>query len=515
MRPRTPRLSRGLPALSLLVVLAAACEGAGRPAEAGVTVTVFDPAHEIIFNPVWDMPAKFLLFSPLVAFDESGDIEPRLARSWENSPDGREWTYHLRTDVRWHDGVPFTARDVAFSIELLSHPAIGSYPTPVRVRVPDDSTISIRFRRPRSGDDWWNVFYPRHLLESADPETFFEWDFWTRPVGNGPYRWERHVPRQLVELRANPDYFKGAPRIDRLFVKFGGGAPLAELLSGGVDAATFVSRPDARRLRADPRFRVYYQVWPDVGWLEGIFWNASSPLFSDARVRRALTMAIDREELRALQGLPADLPLFDVLFTGRQYWAGEVPAPLPHDPDAAAGLLSEAGWRDRDGDGVRERDGRPLRFSALVEGSGPAATHSYGQAAVYVQRSLAEVGVAMEIVQLEAGLRRRLQSGDYEAAFSRLFQPHAHDWFVADSATGWQHPRVRQVLEALRDAHLDEARDSLYGGMWPILAEEVPITFLGPQVQWFAAHRKIRGLSSPFRARTLMHLEHAWVDQAP
>lgn len=96
----------------LALLLGGCGSGADEASPGPVTVTVLDPAHEVIFNPVWDMPAKFLLFSPLVGHDEKGEYEPRLARAWEASPDGRVWTYHLRTDVLWHDGVPFTHRRI-------------------------------------------------------------------------------------------------------------------------------------------------------------------------------------------------------------------------------------------------------------------------------------------------------------------------------------------------------------------------------------------------------------------
>ncbi len=92
--------------LLLIGVFATACDRPAGGRRLGATVTVLDPTNEIIFNPVADMWAKFLLFAPLMSFDENGEIEPRLARSWEHSPDYREWTYHLRSDVLWHDGVP-------------------------------------------------------------------------------------------------------------------------------------------------------------------------------------------------------------------------------------------------------------------------------------------------------------------------------------------------------------------------------------------------------------------------
>jgi ABC-type transport system substrate-binding protein len=512
--PPTAGLHCGLALLGS--VLLAGC-GAGDASEADTEpgdtrVTVLDPAYEIIFSPVWDMPAKFLLFSPLVGYGEAGEYEPRLARSWERSPDGRHWAYRLRTDVRWHDGEPFTARDVAFTIRLLSRPEIGYYRTPLSLEVPDDSTVVLSFERPFGGEDWWTIMLPRHLLEGLDPAEFFRWDFWLDPVGTGPFRWARLVPRTVVELVANPDYFRGRPRIDRLQVKFGGGSPMAELLSGQVDAATYISRTELHRLRQDRRFRVHYAITPEVTWVEGIFWNHRSPLFAEAGVRRALTMAIDRQELREVQNLPPGLPVFDVLFTGRQFWAGELPTPIPFDPVGAARLLDQAGWRPGP-DGIRQRDGRPFRFTAITPAGGPTATHGYGQAAVYVQAALRRVGVLMEIQQIEGGAQARFRAGDFEAIFHRFFQPHAERFFLADAALGYAPPRLLELLAALHEAQGPAASDSLHREMWPILRDDVPATFLAPQVQYFVVRDGIRGLSSPFRAHTLMDMEHAWVER--
>ncbi len=397
-----------------------------------------------------------------------------------------------------------------FSLELMAHPDILYFPRLEEIVVPDDSTVVLRSEKPGDGLDWWTVYYPKHLLEDEDPENFFEWDFWTRPVGNGPYRWGRFVPKTMVELEANSDYFLGKSRIERLVVKFGGGSLLAELLSGQVDAATFLSRADLPKLEADPRFRVYHQIEPVVGWVEGIYWNLRNPLFSDARVRRALTLAIDREELRKLQGLPDGLPIFDVLFTGRQFWADELPEPLPFDPEAARTLLEQTGWRDTDSDGVRERGGQEFRFTVLVQTGGPSQTHGFGQAAIYVQAAFRRVGVHMEIRALESGLRQRVRAGEFEAAFDRFFRGGALRHF---ETLGYDDPRVIALLEEARFPADSAATDRLFREMWPILGADLPLTFLAPQVQYFVAHRRIKGLSSPFRARTLMHMEHAWVEE--
>ncbi|MCK5411912.1 MAG: hypothetical protein KAJ67_07445 [Gemmatimonadetes bacterium] len=505
-------------ALLLSAALLAGCGGADVPqagrTDAPVTVTVLDPEYEIIFNPIWDMPAKFLLFLPMATFDDAGKIIPNLARSWEHSEDYRTWTYHLRTDVLWHDGVPVTAHDVGFSMALMARPDIGYYGPLESVAVHDDSTITIRSQRPQEVD-WWTVFYPKHLLQELDPASFMEWEFWTRPVGNGPFRYVRHEPRTLWEMEANPAYYAGKPAIDRLRIKFGGGEALPELLSGQVDAATYVRREDIPQLEADLRFDVYYLVSPGVEWIEGIFWNLKHPFLGEPAVRRALTLAVDRRELRQLQRIPGELPTFDGFFTGRQFWTGNLPDPLPYDPSEAKRLLEARGWLDRDGNGVRERGGREARFTALVGGGGSGQTYSYGQAAVYVQAALREVGVAMDIQRLESGLHQRLLRGDFDAAFRRILQlPRGlRIFFREDSGPGWTDPAMIELVEAARQTRDPAAQDSLYTAMYRIVASWLPLTLLSPEVLWFVASERIKGLSSPFRADPLWHIEHAWVEE--
>jgi peptide/nickel transport system substrate-binding protein len=506
-------LCAGAAALTLLST--AACRPEGRRDRAGTnTLTILYPGDEWTFGPDYGMPAQFLVFQPLVTFDEHGDVVGALARSWQHSRDYRTWTVHLRTDVRWHDGVPFTAQDVAFTYRLWSHPAVDAVAPGARtVTVLDDSTLTIRYRQPQEGLDTWDVYYPRHLLEGLDPARFFEWDFWVRPVGTGPYRYARHVEKTLVELEANPDFYGGRPRIERLVLKFGS-RELTELLSGDVDVMAYAESALLPKLRGSDRFAVYYHLWPDVAWLAVIYWNHRDPILSDARVRRALTLAINRAELRRLLELPDDLAIVDGMFSGRQYRRRELPEPLPFDPDAARRLLEEAGWRDQNGDGIRERDGRQLRFTALVS-SGSEDEQGGSATAVYVQEGLRRVGVRMEVQLVETAVaRRRLSSGNFQVVFGRFYNWIARDqhWWGADGWTGYTNPRAQASFDSLLVAD-PERRDAIFRALMPIFREDVPVTLLFPQVQTIIASKRVRGLVSPFGSDPVMRAEKLWLQQ--
>jgi len=473
----------------------------------GPAVTVQYAADEGATGPNFDLPAQFLVFLPLVARNADGELEGRLARSWEPSEDFDSWTVHLNTDARWHDGVPVTADDIAFTVETLSRPDVGYLvPGEVAVTVLDDSTFIYESTLNSPLSDY-RTYYPKHLLEALDPTKFYEWEFWTQPVGNGPYRYVRHVPKTMMELRANADYFRGAPAIQRVVLKFGE-PQLTGLLAGDVDVLSSVSTLDLLKIASDSRFEAYYQFGSDA---EAIYWNHRSEFFQDASVRRALTLAIDRRELLDLLNLPENLPLFDVIFSERQW--NELPEPLPHDPREAVRLLEETGWRDVDGNGVRERGGKEFAFTLMVHGI------DGGRVGVYVQDQLKRLGVRVEIRNLAgwATLFGQVRAGDFEAAvFGHLMDVgsvRGHlKFFGADSYLGYENPNVSELLEAIAESGDPQKKDALFNTLWPLFQRDVPLTLLYPIVSTHVVRRRIRGLASPFRGDPVWYMEDLWIE---
>ena len=501
---------RILSVIGVAGLLAPACGPQDHRAGAAATLTVLMSGDERVLGLPYDMSAKFLVFLPLTAENADGELEPRLAQSWQHAPDYREWTVRLRSDLRWHDGIPVTAHDVKFTLDLMKHPRVRwAGPGDYDVRVLDDTTYTIAYRKRGPGNplDTWTVYYPRHLLEHLDPTEFENWEFWIRPVGNGPYRYVRHLPGAMLELEANPDFYRGTPRIERVVLKFGG-QPLAELLSGNVDVMT--TEADLLKVADDSRFTGYYRF--EAFAAQALVWNHRDPAFRDRRVRRALTLAIDRNELLQVLNLPRGTPLGDVLHTERQFRRGETPPPLPHDSAEAARLLDEAGWRDRDGDGIRERDGRPFRFSVLVPGAGSE------RAAVYVQSQLRRLGIVMEVETLEIrALFARVREAQFEAVLSYVHmrgEPGAGALhFEEDSPIGYVNPQVASRLRQARSAFDPAEVDRLYRELWPIFQADVPVTFLHPLVRTTIAHRRVRGLVSPDRIDPVADMEAVWLER--
>ena len=490
-----------------------------RPLADARPLTVLYDADERVFGPYWSVEAWFLMFLPLVTWDEHGEIAPALARRWERSPDARVWTFHLRSDVRWHDGTPTTAHDVKFTIELQGRTDVlfdDAWHEVDSIRVPDDTTLTIYYLRAKDALNTWMVYWPRHLLESLPPREFMSWTFWTRPVGNGPYRYVRHVPKTMVELEANLDFYAGKPAIDRVIIKFVGASPITELLSGTVDVVAWANLADLSKLAGDPRLRVYYQLAPEVPWLTVLAWNQRHPALADARVRRAFTAAINRRELLALLNLPPDLGLADAPYTPGQYRRRELRESIPYDPRTAGDLLAEAGWRDADGDGIRERAGKPLRLTLL------AGRDVDRTVAVYVQAALRRVGADIAVESVEMDVVRQLRSGDFDAALSPFWNhPDSHlAWFgpgigqnrrrPESDLIGYRNPDVARLLAAARAAVDLAERDRFYGQVAPLIQADVPVTFLFPAVQAYVVRRELQGLIEPYRADPVQFLEHLW-----
>jgi peptide/nickel transport system substrate-binding protein len=484
------------------------------------TLTILFESDDYILGPSRDDSPKFLMFEPLVR-GYGTRAEPGLAERWEHSEDFRTWTFYLRRDVRWHDGVLFTAHDVAFSLELFRRPDIALYSFPLlidSITVADDHTLVVSFPRPTGPDlalPGWTVFYPKHLLEDFDPEDFFDWEFWKRPVGNGPYRYVRGVPNTMMELEANPDYFEDPPAIERVVLRLSTGNKVLELLSGNADAAYYLSGADIAKLAEDPRFRVYFQ------WItaepQAIHWNQRHPFLAEAAVRRALSHAIDRRELARMLHLPDEMPLVGGLSPDDRaldlYREGMLDQGPSFDPGTAARLLDEAGWVD-DGDGVRERGEVEARITLLARQSGILSTLSLS---VLLQDQLRRVGVEVEIRPVEPRVWRELyRSGDFDATVHDVRNYPSdllrEDFFGEGTRIGYRNPEIVGLLKALLLELDPPAQDTLYADINAILRRDAPVTFLFPYFEAYAAHRKVRGLRTPDRSHPIRWIRELWIE---
>ena len=521
-RGRTRRC-RTLGSILVALVCTSGCQSdrseRALPMEDGLrTVRVlYNGADEGIFGPFWDDSPKFLIFQPLVTYEVNtcSDIVGGLAARWEPSSDWKTWTVELRSDVRWHDGMPVTSTDVAFTVGLLNDPDVLAYgAAPVdSIEILDSLRFRVHLDRP---SDWpvdgWFVVYPSHLLKDLDPAEFRSWEFWTRPVGNGPFRYVRHVPATMVELEANPDYYLGRPSIDRVQIKFTssgqGQSGVMELLAGNVDLVSRLSPIQADMLDGEPNLSSYYIYQALSVWL---IWNFTDPRFSDLRVRQALAHATDRVELQRVLGFPDGVPVTDGIFFMCDPQAIRTPEPYAYDLQRARTLFAEAGWDDSDGDGVIDRDGEPFAFTLLLHRRAVTA-------ATFVQDQLRRIGIDMQLQTLDWSIvNARFDAGDFEAIIAPLPSPERRV-VATGSPLGVLDRELAKAVAALVDEpDIDRKLRS-----WEIVGEQyrdlAPALFLHSVVHVLMADERLMGIGAPgtiVRRMSWRHafggLEHLWV----
>jgi peptide/nickel transport system substrate-binding protein len=434
--------------------------------------------------------ARRLITDSLVQYDADLDLVPMLATSWDVSPDGLTVSFELRRDVRWHDGSRVTADDVVFSVAKARDPSalersyLSQFEDLVSLEALGEHRVRAVYSEPYADflEAWTLPIIPAHL--AGIEEDLLAGEFARNPVGCGPFRFVRYEEDIELVLEANPDYWMGRPALDGIRFEIVPNERTAyqALLRGDVD---FMGAPpdiwrealaseDASHLGklVFERMMVWYIAWNLSG---------GDPLFDDAGVRRAMMLALDREPFieKVLDGL--GLPA-TTTYHPSSPWAAPDLEPIGYDPDAARRLLEEAGWIDRDGDGIRDREGRRFSFTLLAARSSQEIN---ARIVAWVQQSLREVGVEMEIEILEWGaFRERRGAGRFDAIASTLgFTPIADQSELYHSSAreagfnffGLDDPTVDALLERGRVTFDPEARAEIYHELQRRLDEIQPI----------------------------------------
>ena len=486
------------------------CKQKKESVESNDTITILYIGDERIFHQdYWGMEATYWIFLPLAEFegDQRGEVHPVLAENWTHSVDYRIWTVKLRNDIYWHDGVQMTAHDIKFSIDLKVKAFGGNLPG-LHCELIDDFNFKFIFDNPVSTLETWEVYYPKHLLENLDPADYYNWDFWKQPIGNGPYKFVRSIPKTMVEVEANPNYFGSQPKIKKAILKFSQQPSLQELLSGNVDAITYAPRDFLFKLKEDDRFNSYHW-WG--GWIESIMWNHTDPLFSEAKVRKALTMAINREELSEVLNYPEDIPISDVFYSKNQRINSNIPAPVKFNPSKALQLLKECGWQDSNQDNILDKNGADFRFTVIVEEQNTVM-------ATYIQDNYRQLGIVMNIVTMEGNIiRQRIKNNDFQALISRVSNMSGDvvrlkSYLSKNSTIGYDNPEIDSLLNVMEQTGNPEEIDRLYSKIAPILQRDFPLTFLFPQVQTHIVNSKIKGLNNLYKTDPVWFLESLWIE---
>lgn len=450
---------------------------------------------------------------------------PLLAESYEWSADRKTLTFKLRDDADWSDGVPVTADDVRFTWQAQTHPDVAWENAHSKGAITDVEVVSpkmVRFHFSRAyakqlldvNEGW---ILPRHAWSRLP---FSEWRKnadWFREhlVVSGPFTVESWSPRQQVVLRRNERYFEpGKPYLDRLVLRTVAdqNALVSQLLSGAIDFSTLTSAADAERLARDPRLEVH-RYWSRT-WVP-IAWNAQRDPFSSAEVRRALTLAIDRQTIvETLWGSYARVIPSPI---GASVWAYDPSLkPWPYDPAEARRILAVQGFADRDGDGVIERNGRPFRFEIATN----AGNQQRVDALVLIQEQLKRVGIEAVPRQIEFNsMNAQINSGDFDALILGLTMDTGLDLTVQLGSRAlagdfnfarYESPEMDRLIRlSLEQIDFEKAKPYLFQ-IQHLEHRDQPYTLLWESQRFHAINRRLHG-AQPNVLFSLSRLQDWWV----
>ncbi|SFH83861.1 peptide ABC transporter substrate-binding protein [Bradyrhizobium sp. Gha] len=413
-------------ALQLMIAGAAGLTGSnlfGKPAHARTSpakpsgrVIVGLGQEPTVFNPLMvhievDDGVHFSVFDALFRIDPQGVIQPNLAAEVPDqknggiTPDGLNWRIRLRDDVRWHDGKPFSAEDVKFTLELIMNPNFRSWRTAGHALVRDIKVISpteISWRMEEPFAPYLSFLtetfiVPKHVLEKeANPNSAA---FNQAPVGTGPFKWGERIAGDHLELVANLDYFGEGPHIETLVFKYIPDLTVlyTQFKSGDIDLVgqPYITPDHYGEAKTLPN-RVVTLV-PRTSF-ESFYLNLERPQFKELAVREALYAAIDKEAI--IQGLYYGVPTPTETFMPRQSFFFNANLPLHQfDLNRAAKILDQAGWA-KGADGIRAKNGVRLSFANSTTSGDPLRE----QVQQYLQQTFAQLGIEMKISNLPAAV---------------------------------------------------------------------------------------------------------------
>ncbi len=550
-----PRSARPLFAVLLVLLLVAGCNGQGKeeadttpaPAAAagqnpgqprrGGTVVIGWTAAATGVNELITQGTAITtelnrqLFLQLL--EEQPDFEehpptfkPALARSYEWSPDHKTLTFHLREDVVWSDGVPVTADDVRFTWQAHVHPDVGWDSAVMKesitdVEAVDPKTVRFHFSKAYAKqiqDVNEGGILPKHVWGKLPFSKWRDSADWFREhlVVSGPFTIATWDPQQQVVLARNPRYYeKGRPYLDKAVLRNipDAASMMTQFLSGEVDFVPQVQPSDMERIQSDPRLaliRYWFRTYVYVAW------NHRNPLFAEADMRRALTLAIDRQTIVDTMW-PAGTGRVAVSPIVQSVWAFDRSlGPLPYDPRESRRILESKGWKDSNGDGVLDKGGKPLSFVLLSN----AGNQQRNDAAVMIQQQLKQVGIQAEprVVEFNS-LVHDATSGNFDALVFGMQMDTSLDLtslFGSNQVeegnfSAYKNPEFdRLMAEAMSQPEIRDAKPIL-DRIQQMLHRDQPVTFLWESQRLSAINRRVHG-ARPNVLFSLFNLEDWWVE---
>ncbi len=468
----------------------------------GGTFIVATQDDPLGFNPDWRTddyayPINQNIFNKLVTLDANYNVIPDLATEWEISPDGKTYTFHLAENVKWHDGEPLTSADVKWTFDTIikeNGTARDHLQSVESIECPDESTVIFNLKRPDAPFlgflAWYGTFVmPSHIYEGTD---------WTtnpaneKPIGTGPFKFVEWVRGDHVTLERNDEYFKGAPKLDKVVFRVitDANTALQAFYNSEVDLNEV--RPplsEIPKLKETEGVKVILYPAPSRYYLS---FNLRREPWSDLRVRKAVALAIDREEIveKALSGIGEPAEGF---YTPAIEWAYNDQDVLPPlNVEEANRLLDEAGLK-RDANGVRLQ-------ADLLYFSGS----EWADMATIIKANLKEIGIDVNLIQLEIGtwMERVQDNHDFDITILNGFQGPDPDNLRMRIGTGgslelggYSNKDIDRLLDEGASLSDIEERREKYLEIQRILSEELPIVPLAEVTSVWVFKSYVHGLS--------------------
>lgn len=448
-----------------------------------------------------------MVFNGLVKYDKNINIVGDLAESWEILEDGLVIVFHLKKNVRWHDGTPFTAKDVEFTYKKLIDPSVktpygSDFERIDSLEVLDDYTVKVTYKEPFSPalSSWGMWIMPEHILRNEDLN---KTKFSRNPIGTGPYEFKTWKTQEKIELVSNHDYFEARPYIDRYIYRIipDEATIFLELQVQGVDL-TGLTPLQFTRQTDNQFFKTHYQKfkYPSFGYTY-MGYNLSDQKFRDPKVRQAINYAVNKNEI-------VDTIFFGLaeVTTGPfvlDSWAyNKDVKPVQHDPGKAKWLLREAGWKDSDEDGWLEKDGKQFEFTVLVNQGNAERL----RCAEMIQKYLKDIGISMKIRVLEWStmINEFIDKRRFEAVLMGWFlsrDPDCYDiWHSSKTREGefnfigYDNKEVDRLLEEGRRTFDQAKRAKIYQEIHRLIYDDQPCLFLYSQEMLPIVHKRFRGI---------------------
>jgi len=430
------------------------------------------------------------VFEGLTRIGPNGEVLPGLAESWDISEDGKVYTFKLREGVTFHDGTGFDAEDVKFSLErALAEDSINAqkvlFAAIETVEAVDPQTVKVTLKQPQ-GSFLYNMGWGDAVIVAPESaETNKE-----KPIGTGPFRFERWAKGASVTLAKNPDYWGEAVALDKAEFRFvpDAAAAIPALLSGDIQAFPNLGGGDALpQIEGDARFKVV------IGATEGetiLGMNNAKAPFDNLKVRQAISHALDREEiiLGATDGL--GVPIGSHFSPANEAYE-DLTGTYPHDVEKAKALLAEAGFADG--------------FSATIKLPPPPYARIGGE---IIASQLREVGINLEIIPMEWAqwLEQVFTNKDFDLTVISHTEPNDIDIYARDDYYfGYHNPDFKAVMAELDISSDPEKRNELYRQAQRIIAEDAVNGFLFQLPKIGVWDAKLEGLweNAPIQANDL------------